>query len=87
MGCAPVKLRDPVPEPLLSAPIHFKDGEDEITYKDCFESSIYRFLHLALAKKGTIDKESLLKLMDGESSHCQKLIAFLEKYSKVHIER
>ena len=82
-----IKIRDQLPEPVVYDSIYFKDGEDGITYTDCFEISLYRFLHLAFTKEGKIDSEHLVKYMDVESSQCQRLIAFYEVYSKVHREQ
>ena len=63
------------------------DGEEKISYTDCFEISLYRFLHLVFTKEGKIDNERLIKYMDVNSSHCQRLIAFFERYQKVHREQ
>ena len=45
-----IKIRDQLPEPVEYDSIYFKDGEDKINYTDCFEISLYRFLHLVLTK-------------------------------------
>ena len=87
MESVAIKIRDQLPEPVEYDSIYFKDGEHNITYTDCFEISLYRFLHLVFTKGGQIDKERLVKYMDVESSQCQRLIAFYDTFPKVHKEQ
>ncbi len=81
------KIRDQLPEPVIYDRIYFMDGEDEVNYTDCFEISLYRFLHLLFTKQEKINFEHLTLHMNMESEQCLRLKAFFEKYPKVYREK
>ena len=44
-----------IPEPVYYGPIEFEyPGEGTVRYTDCWEISVYRFLHLVFSKEGKI---------------------------------
>lgn len=53
-----------VPDPVLYAPIEFIDGGEVVSYTDCWEISVLRFLHLLFGENGTINQEKLKRDMD-----------------------
>ena len=65
-----------IPDPVLYAPIEFLDEGQVISYTDCWEISVLRFLHLLFGENGTISQEKLSKHMDLSSKHCRDLIAY-----------
>ena len=77
-----------VPEPVTYDSIEFTNLEGEqIGYTDCWEISLYRFLHLAFGSpEGQPLKELMLPLMspDPENKHAKLLLAHVSKYPKCH---
>ncbi len=62
-----VDYRKIIPEPVFYGEIEFEyPGEGKVSYTDCWEISVYRFLHLVFSKDGKIDKDRLLHYMDPE---------------------
>lgn len=74
-----------IPDPVLYAGIEFLDDGELISYTDCWEISVLRFLHLLFGENGTINQEKLRKLMDVESKHCLDLIAYFTTNPTYHM--
>ncbi len=73
-----------IPEPVFYNGIEFYyPGEGTVNYTDCWEISVYRFLHLVFSKDGKIQVERLLKFMEPERYQCQILLEFFKKYPNV----
>ena len=82
---SPNSLKEIIPAPVYYGRIYFEHPGEEgiVDYTDCWEISVYRFLHLIFAKEGVIDFERLGHFMEPEKFQCKLLISFFEKYPVV----
>ncbi len=72
-------------EPVEYNLITFNDDDKKISYTDCFEVSLLRFLHILFVKDSLIDLELMKQFMD-DSLFCEQIINYFTKYKKVHYD-
>ena len=81
-----INIIDPVKYNLIS----FKDNKNKISYTDCFEISLLRFLHAVFIKK---DNESFkidinrMKCFMNNNKFCKQIIAFFTNNSEIHLDQ
>ena len=77
-----------VPEPVTYDWIQFTNVDGErVAYTDCWEISLYRFLHLAFGSpEGQVLREMMLPLMNpnSDNKHAKLLLDHVNKYSQCH---
>jgi hypothetical protein len=69
-----------IPEPVKYDLVHVNYGEDIVSYTDCFEISLLRFLHLIFGKNNKINLKLLQKHMN-KSKYCKNLLNFFSIYN------
>ncbi len=69
-----------IPQPVKYDLVHVNYGEDIVSYTDCFEISLLRFLHLIFGKNNKINLKLLQKHMN-KSKYCKNLLDFFSIYN------
>ena len=73
-------------EPVEYNRITFIDDDNkEISYTDCFEVSLLRFLHILFVKESSINLKLMIDFMD-DSLFCEQIINYFSKYNIVHYD-
>jgi len=79
-----IHLIETIPEPVSYAGIEFDyPGEGLVSYTDCWEVSVYRFLHLIFSKDGLIQFYRLNQFMEPKKYQCELLNSFFKQYPVV----
>ena len=73
-----------IPEPVTYGPVTINNDDTLITYTDCFEISLLRFLHLVFGENCHINMDNLAKYMD-DSDHCNQLFDFFKEHNTYYL--
>jgi hypothetical protein len=77
-----------IPVPVTYDMIKFYCPEEDavVNYTDCWEISVYRFLHLVFSDAGKINFKRLDDYMQPKSYQSELLLDFFERYPVVHLD-